>query len=123
MFGLLFVIINATALAVPMATMPFQYTTQLGGCANFSTYLDPLSPWGLASIYVVTSDGKLSVPTLEPYPTPKYARGRACGDFLSVRVDRWGAVGPLVPVSIKGGDSIYVASTYLLNHTAVVKIK
>ncbi|MFN3804532.1 MAG: hypothetical protein ACK4SY_05710 [Pyrobaculum sp.] len=123
MFGLLFVIINATAMAVPIATIPFQYTTQLGGCANFSTYLDPLSPWGLASIYVVTGDGRLSAPTLEPYPTPKYARGRACGDFLSVRVDRWRAVGPLVSISIGGEDAFYVSSVYLLNRTAVVRVK
>jgi hypothetical protein len=125
MFGLLLLLINATASAVPISTIPFVYTTPLGGCVNFSAYLDPLSPWGIASVYAVGKDGALTQPTLDKYPTPKYVRGYVCGDFLSIKIDRWRSVGPLVPVTVRGEDSayLYVGVPYEVNGTAIVKVK
>jgi hypothetical protein len=125
MFGLLLLMINATASAVPISTIPFVYTTPIGGCVNFSAYLDPLSPWGIASVYAVRGDGTLTQPTLDKYPTPKYVRGYVCGDFLSIRIDRWRSVGPLVPITVRGEDSayLYIGIPYDVNGTAIVKVK
>lgn len=125
MLGFLYLVLNATALAVPLTSIPFVYTTSLGGCVNFSAYLDPLSPWGVASVYVVSDTGQLGWPQLRPYPTPKFVQGVACGSFLSLRVDRWMGVGPLVPVSVSGEDSafLYGELPVEINKTAIVKIK
>lgn len=125
MLGFLFILINTTAIAVPITSIPFIYTTSLGGCANFSAYLDPLTPWGIASVYAISNNGVLTQPTLDHYPTPKYLRGRICGDFVTVKVDRWRSLAPLVPISIKGEDSAYLYQgvPYVINGTAVIKIK
>ncbi|MEZ0319492.1 MAG: hypothetical protein ABWK05_05830 [Pyrobaculum sp.] len=125
MLGFLYLVLNATALAVPITSIPFVYTAPLGGCVNFSAYLDPLSPWGIASVYVVSNTGQLDWPQLKPYPTPKFIQGVACGNFLSIRVDKWMGVGPLVPVSVSGQDSafLYGEIPVGINKTAVVKIK
>ncbi|ACB39535.1 hypothetical protein [Pyrobaculum neutrophilum] len=125
MLGFLYLLINATAAAVPITAMPFIYTAPLGGCANFTAYVDPLAPWGIASVYGVSSSGSLVPPALDPYPTPKYLRGRLCGDYITVRVDRWRSLGPLIPVSVKGEDSAYLLQgvPYVVNGTAIVRIK
>jgi len=125
MLGLLFLLINATMVVAPITSTPFVYTAPLGGCANFSAYVDPLSPWGIASAYAVRSDGSLTQPTLDRYPTPKYIRGYVCGDFVSIKVDRWRSVGPTVPVTVKGEDSayLYLGVPFEINGTALVKVR
>jgi len=125
MLGLLLLLINATTAAVPITSIPFVYTAPLGGCANFSAYVDPLSPWGIASAYAVGSNGALTQPTLDRYPTPKYIRGYVCGDFISIKIDRWRSVGPAVPVAVKGEDSayLYLGMPFEVNGTAVVRVR
>jgi len=125
MLGLLFLLINATMAAVPITSIPFVYTAPLAGCANFSAYVDPLSPWGIASAYAVRNDGALTQPTLDRYPTPKYIQGYACGDFISIKVDRWKSVGPAVPVTVKGEDSayLYLGVPFEVNGTAIVRVR
>ncbi len=122
MFGFLYLVINATLIAIPIATVPFQYTTPLWGCANFSAYLDPLLPLGIASVYTISS-GALSMPPLNPYPTPKYVSGVACGDFLAMRIDKWRQLNPLTPLSIEREDSTYLHLPYEINTTAIVRVK
>ncbi|AFA39782.1 hypothetical protein Pogu_1755 [Pyrobaculum oguniense TE7] len=125
MLGLLTLLINATVLYIPITAVPFIYTAPLSGCANFSAYVDPLSPWGIASVYAVSTTGALAQPGLDPYPTPKYVKGQICGDFISVRIDRWRSIGPAVPISVKGTDTllIYQGVPLEINGTAIVKVK
>ncbi|WP_258871728.1 hypothetical protein [Pyrobaculum aerophilum] len=52
MLGFLVLLINATVLSIPIGAVPFVYTAPLGGCAAFSAYVDPTSPWGIASVSV-----------------------------------------------------------------------
>ncbi|MGC8994344.1 MAG: hypothetical protein ACP5J0_03000 [Pyrobaculum sp.] len=125
MYGLLILVINATVLTVPITSIPFIYTAPLGGCANFTAYVDPLSPWGIASVHAVSNTGVLTTPTFQPYPTPKFVNGRVCGDFLTVKVERWRSLGPVVPVTVKGEDSVYVYQGVPLevNGTAILRVK
>ncbi|MEM4578463.1 MAG: hypothetical protein QXU59_06535 [Pyrobaculum sp.] len=125
MLGLLLVVINATLIPVYISTMPFVYTTPITGCVDFAAYLDPASPWGISTVYVVTRDGRFNTPALDPYPTPKYIKGYVCGDFLTIRVDRWASVGPLVSVSIRGTETLYLyqGAPLEINGTAIIKIR
>lgn len=125
MLGFLVLLINATVLSIPIGAVPFVYTAPLGGCAAFSAYVDPISPWGIASVSVVSYSGALSQPVFEPYPTPKYVKGRVCGDFVTIRIDKWRALPPAIPVSVKGEDSVYIYQGVPLevNSTAIVRVK
>ncbi|WP_226951997.1 hypothetical protein [Pyrobaculum calidifontis] len=125
MLGLLLLAINATLAAVPIPYVPYVYTAQIGGCVNFSAYIDPLSPWGISSVYVVLNNGAVVAPQLNRYPTPKYVSGTACGDFISVKVDKWRSLGPLIPVSVKGQDSalLYQGFPLEVNGTAILVVK
>lgn len=119
----LFLVINATLMQIPVGALPYTYIHPLEGCANFSAYLDPLAPAGIASVYVVSVDGSLREPGLDRYPTPKYVSGRACGAFLAIRLDSWRSLGPLVPVSVLDSATVNIYSEYDVNGTALLQIK
>lgn len=125
MLGILIVVLNATLVALPMTSMPFVYSMPVGGCADFEAYLDVASPWGISSIYVVSREGGFTYPALERYPTPKFVKGKICGDFLVLRVDRWASLGPVTPVAVQKEETVYLYQgiPLELNGTAIVKIR
>ncbi|MFB6491265.1 MAG: hypothetical protein TU35_008555 [Thermoproteus sp. AZ2] len=125
MLALLYLIINSTAMAVPIPYIPYAYSLYLGGCANVTAYLDPLSGLGISAVYAISQDGVAVRPPLSPESTPTYASGDICGAFLSIVVDKWRSIGPLIPVS-EGNPAVYnLLGEYQLNFTdaAIIEIK
>lgn len=118
-------IVNATAMSIQIASIPFAYSVHLGGCAKFAVQLDPLLPWGVASVYAIHGNGTASLPELDRYPTPKYVSGTACGEFLHLVVDRWRSLGPLIPVTIAGEESMYAhwGVPLVINGSAIVRVR
>ncbi len=104
MLAVLYLVLNSTLSLVQIPYVPYVYSAYLGGCANVTAYLDPLSGYGISAIYVVDEYGNSRRALVRPYSTPTYVSGDICGTFLAVIVDKWRAVGPLVPVSY--GDSV-----------------
>jgi hypothetical protein len=121
----LYLLINSTLSLIQVPYVPYTFSTYLGGCANVTAYLDPLSGYGISSIYVVDQYGDIRRALLAPYSTPTYAAGRICGAFLSIVVDRWRAVGPLIPVSYGAGETYALIGTVQLNVTdgALIEVK
>jgi len=121
----LYLLINSTLSLIQVPYVPYTFSTYLGGCANVTAYLDPLSGYGISSIYVVDQYGDIRRALLAPYSTPTYAAGRICGAFLSIVVDRWRAVGPLIPVSYGSSETYALIGTLQLNVTdgALIEVK
>lgn len=125
MLTLLYLIINASLMVVPVPYVPYTYSLYLDGCVNLTAYLDPLSGYGISGVYVINPQGALTRATLSRESTPTFVAGRICGGFLAVSLDRWRRMGPLIPVSM-GQPSVYnLLGSYQANFTdsAIIEIK
>lgn len=121
----LYLLLNSTLAAVQIPYVPYVYSVYLGGCVNVTAYLDPLSGYGISAVYVIDAYGNSRRALLSPYSTPTYITGRACGAFLAVTVDKWRAVGPLIPLSY-GDSAVYnlIGSLQLnISDAALIAIK
>ncbi|AEA12212.1 hypothetical protein TUZN_0722 [Thermoproteus uzoniensis 768-20] len=121
----LYLLLNSTLSLIQVPYVPYTFSTYLGGCANVTAYLDPLSGYGISSVYVIDQYGNIQRALLAPYSTPTYVTGRICGSFLSIVVDKWRAVGPLIPVSYGTTSTYALIGTIQLNLTdgALVEVK
>ncbi|MEL9989836.1 MAG: hypothetical protein QXP98_04270 [Thermoproteus sp.] len=119
----LYLLLNSTLMSVQVPYVPYTYSIYLGGCANFTAYLDPLSGYGISAVYVVDQYGHVERALLAPYSTPTYASGYICGAFLSVVVDKWRAVGPLIPISYGSPAAGNLIGSVQLNVTDVALIQ
>ncbi|MEZ0249297.1 MAG: hypothetical protein ABWJ97_08480 [Thermoproteus sp.] len=125
MLAALYLLLNSTLMAIQVPYVPYTYSIYLGGCANFTAYLDPLSGYGISAVYVVDQYGQAKRALLAPYSTPTYTSGYICGSFLSVVVDKWRAVGPLIPISYGSPTAGSLIGPVQLNVTdaALIQIK
>lgn len=121
----LYLLLNSTLTVVNVPYVPFVYNMYLGGCANITAYLDPLSGYGISAVYVIDQYGNSQRALLAPYSTPTYVTGDVCGTFLAIAVDKWRAVGPLVPVAY-GNPTVYnlIGALQLnISDAAIIAIK
>lgn len=125
MLALLYLLINSTLSVVNIPYVPYTYSVYLGGCANVTAYMDPLSGYGISSVYVINQMGDLRRAVVEPYSTPTYVAGDVCGTFLAITVDKWRTVGPLIGITYGEPSVSNLLGTAQLNITggALIEVK